>query len=447
MTVFHTKRVTSLSTTAAKSRQMTMTEGIKLPECKTLNLKRTTKHNHNKHMWWQKDTTVKTVIAYSDKMSRHQNPEDENHPEQPARIKQIYQTLKGQKFFSKKSIEVIGKKNVQQWKVTDDQLKLVHTDEYIQYVKANGSMSDDPEKSVFYNECSGECALIASGLVLELTKRVIEGSAKNGFAVIRPPGHHAGVKTDEGFCLFNHIAVAARSAIRNHGLKRVLVLDWDVHHGNGTQDILYEDDDILFISLHKFGFFYPGTGNMSEIGGKHNDNAKGKNINITFRQAYGDADVLYAFQHVVLPVVSEFNPELVLISAGFDACFGDPLGGSDCSPELFGQLTHLLSQYANGKIVCALEGGYNLEQISRCVAECVNVLVGNKPNPLPTTLSYKGSRKEITQPNEQSPKRCHKESIDKLITKQMPYWKSLKSVLDSDAETDDLAGLMKSLTL
>ncbi|KAJ1493209.1 hypothetical protein T484DRAFT_1610676 [Baffinella frigidus] len=181
-----------------------------------------------------------------------------------------------------------------------------------------------------------------------------------------------------GFCFFNYVAAAAAVAKSEFGLKRVLILDWDVHHGNGTEKMFINDPSVLYISLHRYddGSFYPGTGPAEEVGVRE---GAGYNVNIPWpHSGMGDAEYLLAFERVVMPIARSYNPELVLVSAGFDAAHGDPLGGCNVTPYGYGQMTNMLRGLAGGRMVVALEGGYNLRSISRSMEAVVRVLLGTR---------------------------------------------------------------------
>jgi len=193
---------------------------------------------------------------------------------------------------------------------------------------------------------------------------------------VRPPGHHAGVKQAMGFCLHNNAAVAALAAKRA-GAKKVLIVDWDVHHGNGTQEIFEGDKSVLYVSLHRheYGNFYPGTGAAHEVGIL---DGQGFSVNIPWsRGGVGDNDYIFAFKTVVLPIAAEFAPDITIISAGFDAARGDPLGCCDVTPMGYSIMTSLLTACSGGRLLVILEGGYNLRSISSSATEVVKVLVGD----------------------------------------------------------------------
>jgi histone deacetylase 6 len=253
-------------------------------------------------------------------------------------------------------------------KATDAELMLCHTQKYIEELKEYKSKSMEEliecsknVHSVYYHWDTFECATLATGCLLNVLDNVCTNKSSNGVGVIRPPGHHAYADSSSGFCFFNSVAVAARYAQKTYpeAIKKVLILDFDVHHGNGTQDIFKEDDSVLFISLHRYdnGCFYPAEAesNYTDVGcGK----GKGFTVNVPWNQpTAGDAEYVAAFLRVVMPVAYQFNPDLVFISAGFDAAIGDPLGGFNVSPNGFAQMTKMLSYLADGKVIMALEVG------------------------------------------------------------------------------------------
>jgi acetoin utilization deacetylase AcuC-like enzyme len=214
---------------------------------------------------------------------------------------------------------------------------------------------------------SFDVALLAAGGVTLAIDQVMNGSLTRAFCAVRPPGHHAETSTVMGFCLFNNAAIGARYAQTRHGVERVAIVDWDVHHGNGTQQIFYEDDSVLFISLHQFPF-YPGTGAANERGA-----GKGEGFTLNCPMGVGsvEKDYLDAFQAQILPALHRFQPQLILVSAGFDAHADDPLAGINLTEDSFGRMTELVleisERYCKGKIVSILEGGYDLQALSRSV--------------------------------------------------------------------------------
>jgi histone deacetylase 6 len=237
--------------------------------------------------------------------------------------------------------------------------------------------------SVYLHPMTPYCAALSTGGTIDACRSVVSGSCKNAVAVVRPPGHHAEAHQPGGFCFFNNACVATRVCQRDFPdhCRKVFILDWDVHHGNGIQNIFYDDPNVLYISLHvhRDGKFYPGgpAGDHKHIGaGK----GEGKNINIPWPQhGMGDGDYLLAFQQIVMPIAQEFDPDLVIIASGFDAAEGDSLGQCFVSPAGYAHMTHMLMSLAAGKVVAVLEGGYNLESIAKSALAVTKTLMGEPP--------------------------------------------------------------------
>lgn len=227
---------------------------------------------------------------------------------------------------------------------------------------------------------SMRAARTAAGAVVEGVTRVLRDETRHAFAVVRPPGHHAEAVSAMGFCLINNIAVGVFAA-RAQGVRRVAIIDFDVHHGNGTQDTFYEDPDVLYCSTHQYGtwdehgLFFPGTGPAYERGRRAGE---GTTVNIPFPAGTGDTEFLHAYRTQVAEVVERYQPELILVSAGFDAHAGDPLAGLQISTEAYGQLAKLITEWANrftgGRSVWTLEGGYTLDDLGQSAVACLRVL-------------------------------------------------------------------------
>lgn len=247
--------------------------------------------------------------------------------------------------------------------------------------------------SLYVNEHSAYAARLSCGGAIDLCDAVASGRIQNGFAIVRPPGHHAEPHKSMGFCLFNNVAVATRHVMRQHDhINKVLILDWDVHHGNGTQKAFENDADVLYVSLHRYdedGSFYPGStyGNYTSVG---TGQGEGKSVNVPWpTQGMGDADYLYAFHHLVMPIAHEFKPDLVIVSAGFDAADGDPIGLNRVSPGGFAQMTHQLTSLCQGKVAVVLEGGYNPEAVASSALAVTEVLLSlNTAEPRETVASH-----------------------------------------------------------
>ncbi|KAM9520947.1 LOW QUALITY PROTEIN: histone deacetylase 5 [Guaruba guarouba] len=276
------------------------------------------------------------------------------------------------------------------------------------------------DSDTVWNELHSPSAVrTAVGCLLELAFKVAAGEVRNGFAVIRPPGHHAEESAAMGFCFFNSVAISAKLLQQKLSVSRILIVDWDIHHGNGTQQAFYSDPAVLYISLHRYddGNFFPGSGAPEEVG---SGMGVGFNINIAWTGGVdppiGDVEYLTAFRTVVMPVASEFCPELVLVSAGFDAVEGhlSPLGGYSVSAKCFGHLTKQLMMLAGGRVVLALEGGHDLTAICDASEACVSALLGLELEPLDPSLL------------QQKPNVNAAAALEKVIEIQSRHWGSLK---------------------
>nr|XP_012328889.1 histone deacetylase 4 [Aotus nancymaae] len=276
------------------------------------------------------------------------------------------------------------------------------------------------DSDTIWNEVhSAGAARLAVGCVVELVFKVATGELKNGFAVVRPPGHHAEESTPMGFCYFNSVAVAAKLLQQRLSVSKILIVDWDVHHGNGTQQAFYSDPSVLYVSLHRYddGNFFPGSGAPDEVG---TGPGVGFNVNMAFTGGLdppmGDAEYLAAFRTVVMPIASEFAPDVVLVSSGFDAVEGHPtpLGGYNLSARCFGYLTKQLMGLAGGRIVLALEGGHDLTAICDASEACVSALLGNELDPLPEKVL------------QQRPNANAVRSMEKVMEIHSKYWRCLQ---------------------
>src|SRR6266545_1204328 len=256
----------------------------------------------------------------------------------------------------------------------EQELGRVHTPAYLgELSRHRPGKSGWLDPDTYFGPESWDAALAAAGATLDLTTAVLDGRFGRGLALIRPPGHHAEADRAMGFCLFNNAAVAAASA-RALGARRVAVVDWDVHHGNGTQDIFYSDPSVMYLSVHQYPF-YPGTGAPSEIG---SGAGLGATINVGLPAGCGDGDMLAVFDQVFLPALHSFQPDLVLVSAGFDAHRADPLAGLRVTEAGYRAMTERLcwfaDQVAAGRLVALLEGGYDLAALARSLVEVLDVL-------------------------------------------------------------------------
>jgi acetoin utilization deacetylase AcuC-like enzyme len=299
---------------------------------------------------------------------------DLGHPESPERLKAIYQMLDEEDF--KNQWIMVKPRNA-----TREELEMIHAPAYIDLVAStSGKPYSRLDMDTSTNAKSYEAALLAAGGLLELIKATLEGHLDNGFALVRPPGHHAEANKAMGFCLFNNVAIGAKGALKNFGLQRILIVDWDVHHGNGTQNSFYEDPHVLYFSIHRYGFFYPGTGAATEVG---RGRGEGFTVNIPLPTGCTDSAYGIFFDSILKPIALEFKPELVLVSAGFDTHHEDPLGGMEVTPEGYSRLTQILMEIADttaqGKLVLTLEGGYSISGQRDSVKAVLRELVQESP--------------------------------------------------------------------
>ena len=257
---------------------------------------------------------------------------------------------------------------------TREQLRRVHSDEHIDHVHAMSYREGYLDPDTYVRDGSWEAALHAAGGLITLVGEVAAGRLDNGFALVRPPGHHAEADRAMGFCLFNNVAVAARAAQVEHGLERVLIVDWDVHHGNGTQHIFYTDPTVMYFSTHQYPY-YPGTGAKEERGAGPGE---GTTVNVPFPGGVGDQDYILAFERLLAPLARRFRPDLILVSAGYDPHWRDPLAAMEVTLSGFDRLTEILltlaDELCNGRIVFTLEGGYDLDALAYGVTNTLFLL-------------------------------------------------------------------------
>ena len=293
------------------------------------------------------------------------------HPERPDRVRAIEDRLRADGLLAKARL-------IEPRAATDEEILRCHAADYLRIVKED--VADESDRlstgDTPLSPRSLEIARLAAGGVIAAVDEVVAGNVRNAFAIVRPPGHHATPAKGMGFCLFGNAAIAARHAQLKHGLRRVLIADWDVHHGNGTQDIFYEDGSVLFFDTHQHPL-YPGTGRADETG---RGAGAGLTINCPFPAGAGRTEIVGAFRERLIPAADAFRPDLVLVSAGFDSRIGDPLGGFRLTDDDFAELTGIVMEIAarhcGGRLVSTLEGGYALDGLASAAAAHVRTLLG-----------------------------------------------------------------------
>jgi acetoin utilization deacetylase AcuC-like enzyme len=309
----------------------------------------------------------KTAVIFSPKYYQH-NP-GRNHPESAKRLSAIINELKRGPLSRSRNWQFIEPE-----KASIENIKLVHDIEYIRFIEAvckSGGGLLDSEDTVASPK-SFEVALYAVGGTLKAVNLVMNGKFENAFAAVRPPGHHAEKFRAYGFCIFNNVAIAAEYLLKKFGLKRISILDIDAHHGNGTQEIFYETDEVLYISLHQDPRNFPGTGFIDEIGeGK----GLGFNVNVPLPFRTSDRIYLKAMREIVAPIIREYKPQFMLVSAGLDCHYADPIGNLSlsisCYQEIYEMIVKLGSNVCQGKLVAVLEGGYSPKFVGKIAAATI----------------------------------------------------------------------------
>jgi acetoin utilization deacetylase AcuC-like enzyme len=353
----------------------------------------------------------RTGIVKDDKYLNHCPGKD--HPDCPERLQVLYSMFEDP--------DMAGHfKEIPARSATKEELYRVHSPQYVRELEATEgvaftSLDSDTETC----SLSHEAALLAAGGLCEALALVYSGELDNAFALIRPPGHHAEKSCAKGFCLYNNIAIAAKFAQNRLGLKRVLIVDWDLHHGNGTQHCFEQDPTVLYFSVHQRRTF-PGTGKFREAG---RGDGKGYTVNLALPAGCGGGEYLLLFESILKPIAREFGPQIVLVSAGFDIHFADPLGAMSVTPQGFAGLTRSVMEIAEsccrGKVVMALEGGYNLDALRDSVKAVLLELAGVTETDTAKILAT-AERRKI------------KRVLRKAWGVHQRYWPSLAASLESD---------------
>jgi acetoin utilization deacetylase AcuC-like enzyme len=336
---------------------------------------------------------------------------DGDHLESPDRLRAIDAALQAPELRGA-LVEIPGRDAAR------EELRWVHEKKWIEAAEQTRGVPRtmfDPDTSA--NEHSFDAAVRAAGGVISCVEAAATGGLAAAFALVRPPGHHAESDRAMGFCLFNNAAVAAEFALRRLGLPRVLVVDWDVHHGNGTMHSFYESDQVLFFSTHQFPH-YPGSGRVQEIG---SGRGRGYTVNVPLPPGQGDEEYAAIFEQVLRPIAAEFAPQLILVSAGFDISRGDPLGDMEVTPAGFSRMTRLLmdlaSEHCPGRLVFTLEGGYRLDALAGGVSAVL------------TTLAGAGAAGTQGQADDRAARAVSAETqtvIEAVRAELRPFWKMLR---------------------
>ncbi|KAF2755670.1 hypothetical protein EJ05DRAFT_442118 [Pseudovirgaria hyperparasitica] len=358
-------------------------------------------------------SSLPSGVVYDARMRHHEeymsSMEDNTpHPENSTRILAIWKTLAQKKlvqhdvYYPHPDPQDHLLARVDARYALKSEICLVHEKQYYRRAKSWQNLTESELvmigkrdlESIYLHQTTFSVARLAAGGTIEICRQVVAGNLKNGIAVVRPPGHHAEPQVASGFCIFNNVAIAARVCQQHFPAtcRKILILDWDVHHGNGIQKAFENDPNVLYISLHVYqnGLFYPG-GTYGDENHCGEGPGLGYNVNIPWMtHGMGDGDYLLAFREIVIPIAEEFNPDLVIVAAGFDAAEGDTLGRCHVSPAGYAQMTHSLTKFANGKLVVVLEGGYTLPSIAKSALAVTQVLMDGEvdraanPDPQPT---------------------------------------------------------------
>jgi len=294
------------------------------------------------------------------------------HPESPARLQAIYSML-DEPEFKGSLIEIPSRL------CTEEELLYIHTPSYIDRIRstAGKTVSLDPDTST--SPQSWEVSRLAVGGFLEAVDRVSARDVDSAFALVRPPGHHAEADRAMGFCIFNNIAIGAVHAVKRLGHSRILIVDWDLHHGNATMHSFYKDPRVLYFSIHQYPY-YPGTGRLEEVG---SGEGVGTTINVPLGPGPGDAEYTAVFRELLAPVARQFAPDMIMVSAGFDTYHLDPLGGMQVTADGYARMTKILlelgAEICGGRVVFTLEGGYHLGGVCESVGAVIQVMRGNHP--------------------------------------------------------------------
>jgi len=333
---------------------------------------------------------MRTKIAYSKEFSKH---DTKGHPENAQRLQVIIDELQQSTLYDKLEI-------IQPEMISEGALYSLHSAEMIQQIKDISSTEDSwIDLDTYVCTSDYETARKAAGGLFQISQEVLAGKIDNGFALIRPPGHHATYERSMGFCLFNNAALTANELSKKG--KKTLIFDCDVHHGNGTQNLFYKRNDVMYQSFHLYPH-YPGTGPIEDIG---NNDGQGYTINAPLSHGNGDTAIIQLLDEIFLPIARQFQPDIIIISTGYDSHHQDPLGGLKLTANCYGKIIEKL-QKIQLKIVCTLEGGYNLNWIGKCFLSQISQLLQD-----PLSITDQSNENNTVQP-----------IINKLKEEISKYW-------------------------
>ncbi len=348
-----------------------------------------------------------TVVLRDERCIAHMTPG--GHPECPQRLISIYSMLDAHRDGAGYDVRVPRE-------AARGEIGLNHAPAYIDAIEATAGHAQvrlDPDTST--SAGSWLAAKLAAGAVLDGCDLLMSGEASSAMALVRPPGHHAEHDRAMGFCLFNNVAVGARYLIEQHGLDRVMIYDWDIHHGNGTQNAFYDSPQVLYISSHQYPY-YPGTGALHETG---SGAGRGFTVNIPLSGGQDDTDYLLLIDRVIAPLARQYRPQMMMISAGYDIYERDPLGTMQVSPVGFGRmaarLKTLAEELCGGRLLLALEGGYHIEGLALCVQHTLDALSGRNPERYACSVSDTAALHSSAS-----------RTIGDVCRTHAPYWPSLK---------------------
>ncbi len=312
-----------------------------------------------------------TGLVFDNRLFAHRI--DQHSPENPERIRNIYSHLESDKYTN-------TCENVKARELTIDEVHSVHSSLYVEQLREH-SVTDNPysyDRDTYLMEDSFHTAQLAAGGCFELADKIMSGDLTNGFALIRPPGHHAEVGRGMGFCILNNIALTAKYLQQKHGLNRILIVDFDAHHGNGTQDVFYETDEVMVLSLHQKGLF-PFSGEPHEVG---KEKGTGYTINVPVFSQFGDVEYTFLMGRLLQSVVEQYLPQFILVSAGYDAHVDDTISATMLSTNWYASVTSMLKQYAadacDSRLMYVLEGGYNPVSLEESVLASLDAMCASE---------------------------------------------------------------------